>query len=292
MSRGRVLWTGNEDFPSEMRLFRSSGVNSRDSFITSFPRSGNTWVRLLLSDYLEQLAGMDTGTKLPIHQDRVIPDIHMSHIDDVDKRVKLEARLIKSHSILTPRFVDTIVYVFRQPHDALTSYWYFHKRYRHLTEITENLTIDEFCLKTLPSWLLNLHAHLHEADRKRIFFVSYEYLHENTARALAGILAFLQIELVYEYVDNAVLHNSFSRLHNAEKKNFDSSKYQNQFFRKGQVGSGVCELSRETVELITDVSDHVYQDALRRQNKCLSEVLACQDCLELIPSREDSAGSV
>ena len=54
-------------------------------FISSFPRSGNTWVRFLLSDIFLQRAGRATATVLPVHPDRLIPDIYCNLVSEVER---------------------------------------------------------------------------------------------------------------------------------------------------------------------------------------------------------------
>ena len=46
------------------------------SFVSSFPRSGNTWMRFLLADVLLQNHGMATSTELPVHPDKIVPDFY------------------------------------------------------------------------------------------------------------------------------------------------------------------------------------------------------------------------
>jgi hypothetical protein len=49
-------------------------------FISSFPRSGNTWMRGLLRDILFQEHGVATTTDLPVALDDLIPEIPGSSI--------------------------------------------------------------------------------------------------------------------------------------------------------------------------------------------------------------------
>ena len=46
----------------------------RLNFVSSFPRSGNTWIRYLLADVFLQRHGVATATELPVHPDRIVPD--------------------------------------------------------------------------------------------------------------------------------------------------------------------------------------------------------------------------
>ncbi len=58
------------------------------TFVTSYPRSGNTWMRYLLSDVFLQIHGIDTDTKLAVHPDEIIADFYCSRVAMRNKAVR------------------------------------------------------------------------------------------------------------------------------------------------------------------------------------------------------------
>ena len=68
-------------------------LKENDIILLSYPRSGNTWVRFILSDVICQHSGFETSTKLPINMGSIIPSLNKGNIDEMDER------LLKSSSL-------------------------------------------------------------------------------------------------------------------------------------------------------------------------------------------------
>ena len=73
----------------EMKIVKANQFQKSDIAIASYPRSGNTWLRVLVSDIILQFHNFKTGTGLPIHEDRVIPDIYDQRLHEIDPRIEL-----------------------------------------------------------------------------------------------------------------------------------------------------------------------------------------------------------
>lgn len=71
--------------------------NKQVIFVSSYPRSGNTWVRNLLSDILLQKSNFQTNTNLPIHPDKIIPDIYANLISDREFSTEDYGLFVKTH---------------------------------------------------------------------------------------------------------------------------------------------------------------------------------------------------
>jgi hypothetical protein len=66
-------------------------------FVSSYPRSGNTWVRYLLADCLIQNMGISTASTLPVHPDKIIPDRYLNPISECDTSIKTPGYCVKTH---------------------------------------------------------------------------------------------------------------------------------------------------------------------------------------------------
>ena len=111
------MYPNNKIYQSNKSLFKS-----KDIFLASFPRSGNTWMRLLLSDLILQMQGFSTNTG-----GNIIPDVYKVNIEqwNQDDRIsQLDFRIIKTHEYYEECY-KKIIYLFRNPADSLCSFYYY-----------------------------------------------------------------------------------------------------------------------------------------------------------------------
>lgn len=167
--------------------------NGNNIFIVSYPRSGNTWLRTLLADIILQKNDYKTNTKLPIHQDKIIPDLDRDGLVEIDDEVELSYRLYKTHKPSLDQS-GKIIYIFRNPADALTSHYHFHLRYAHLRDKVKD-GLDTFCLNNIESWIDHLNRCVQQKlkSKHNLLFFSYEMMHENLLNVLLNTLNFLGI---------------------------------------------------------------------------------------------------
>ena len=108
------------------------------TFVSSFARSGNTWVRYLLSDVFLQNHGLETATELAVHPDEIIPDFYCEAIAKRNRAVPTPGLLVKTHDIfgqLQKQFGEGVaqepggncrhLYIYRTPEDSLVSFYHF-----------------------------------------------------------------------------------------------------------------------------------------------------------------------
>ena len=112
---------------------RGLTVYPDDTFLVSFPRSGNTWTRFLVCN----LINPDDPVNFAQLESR-IPEIY--DVTDRDLRAFPRPRIIKSHECFDPRY-KKIVYIVRDPRDVLISYYEFQLKRR---VISDELSLEEF----------------------------------------------------------------------------------------------------------------------------------------------------
>ena len=239
-------------------ITRLSKSGERIVFISSFPRSGNTWVRFLLSDCFLQNMGLKTKTKLLIHPDQIIPDRYCNAIEDCDASVKTPGLFIKTHDDFetatelgssATQVNISHVFIYRCPEDTLVSYYHFHRRYEHLKSKTID-GVDSFCLAELDRWCYNIQSYIQakEKDNNRVFFVSYEYLLSGPESIFRSLLTWLNIS-----IDDSILHRAIANMQFKNLRTFEEQDPQNNdvfFFRRGKSGGGREELQTSTIEEI------------------------------------------
>jgi hypothetical protein len=105
---------------------RDFAIYSDDTFIVSYPRSGNTWTRFLVANLLHPEEDVSFATI-----ERQVPD------SEAQSRAQLRRvprpRFIKSHQYFHPRY-RKVVYIVRDPRDVALSYYDFQRKYRHIED--------------------------------------------------------------------------------------------------------------------------------------------------------------
>jgi len=247
-------------------------------FVSSYPRSGNTWMRYMLSDVLLQMHGVETSTKLPVDPDNLIAlfenDCIVRRLARCPKWV-FEAPMVfvKTHAALT-RLEQTFsnygsqssarphgaapyrdcraLFLYRAPEDAMVSYYHLEAAYRG----KEICGIDEFCQRHLGGWVTNITSHLRAADKGfPVFFVPYDQLLAKPVIVLTNMLQWLGVEQESRIAQRAVSNMRFCNLQAMEKKENDTEHPRDEnalFFRRGQNGSGRQELKESTLREIQD----------------------------------------
>src|SRR5258708_17514104 len=105
---------------------RQIAVRPDDTFIVSYPRSGNTGTRFLIANLL--FAGQPISCA---NIERLIPDAE-AQSSRYMKRVP-GPRVIKSHQYFDHRY-PKVLYITRDPRDVAVSYYNFSRKYRHIAD--------------------------------------------------------------------------------------------------------------------------------------------------------------
>lgn len=108
------------------RAGRSLTVFPDDTFIVSFPRSGNTWTRFLVANLAHPRGPVSFA-----NIESLIPDIY-AHSRRYLKRIS-RPRILKSHEYFDPRY-KRVLYIVRDPRDVALSSYYFHLKQRQIEE--------------------------------------------------------------------------------------------------------------------------------------------------------------
>jgi hypothetical protein len=180
-------------------------LTSQDVALASYPRSGNTWIRLCLVDLFHQLRGRETNPSMRRSIDRALPSLARVDISKSAEFIR-GMRIYKTHrneDLGDRRFV----YIVRDPADCLRSY------YRFLTKghLDEAQPLGDFVDRMLPAWI----AHVSEAltilkdDPMRAHFVAYEEMHKHPRLNLWRIAMFLGLPVGRKEIARAVENNSF-----------------------------------------------------------------------------------
>jgi hypothetical protein len=205
-----------------------------DIFLVSYPKSGNTWMRFLLANYI-------TGGKVDLSQsNRLIPDIHYNPQDIVET---LNPRIIKTHNPFTEKY-KRVIYIVRDGRDVAVSYFFHLKKFNRLpaeTTFGEYLeTFIEGKLDRLGSWGAHVDGWL--AGANDLLLIRYEDMLSDTPKVLEKVIRYCGLEFDEQKIAQSVSACSLGELREIEKRQFndikelstsDPSTY---FFRKGISG--------------------------------------------------------
>jgi hypothetical protein len=255
-----------QEEPIEVQTYKANmkKFGSKDVFLASVPRSGNTWMRLLLSDAILQHLGFETGTG-----GNIVPDVYKDDIDiwNQDHRLEsLDFRLIKTHHPFDDSF-SRVIYIYRHPAECFNSLYHYQFRYPGFKEL--NMSIETFIDKCVDTWLENMRSYIFVADQSpdRILFLSYESMHAETTQALLKTLKFIGLNSNEECCQRAVDHQAFDRVQKAAKSGgtetfgFKEDGGMEGFFRQGKARSAVDEISPQTIALLEEKTSEVFSQA-------------------------------
>ncbi len=196
---------------------RNLAVYSDDSFIVSYPRSGNTWTRFLVASLV--YAGQPVTFA---NIERLIPDceaLSSRHL----KRVA-RPRIIKSHEYFDPRY-QKVIYIVRDPRDVALSYYDFSRKYRHIEDSYPlERYIGDFVSGRLVSadwgtWGENVGTWVAARHGWPTFLLlRYEDLIADTQSELAKVARFFGVDASPGKLRRAIESSSADHLRELEKK--------------------------------------------------------------------------
>lgn len=235
--------------------------DGEDVFVVTYPRSGTAWILTMILDLMVQLNGIETDTKTPaLTALRTWPEKTFS--GEIPQELSLPFRLVKSHEAADIT-QNRVVYLFRLPEDALSSYYHFHiKQGGALRELAESMTPDAFALKFLPEWCEHVQAAIarKQAAPGAIFMAAYERLHEDAATVLTGASAFMDLPVTDRMTKRAASNHTFAKSRATEEEIAgEGHKF---YYRKGKVGGAHDDFSAETLAEIEKIAHPIYQQAL------------------------------
>lgn len=268
-------------------------------WLASYPKSGNTWFRVFLSNLLEERdepAHINQLKQTPIVSSRTIFDqlvgIPSSDLTpDMVHRIQPEVfkllseqnpevQFYKVHDanfplpdgepFIPPEITRGVVYFIRNPLDVCVSF--AHHLARNVDEAVRVLNDDDFgfCMKTnvlhhqlrqrVYSWSSHVKSWLDAG--LPVHVMRYEDMQADPYQSFSQALQFLGLEYPSERIEKAIKFSTFTRLKEQEEK--DGFKEKNRkaesFFRKGEVNDWKNRLSEQQVEIIVKKHKEVMKE--------------------------------
>lgn len=250
-------------FVINLDVIKSMSVRRDDTFVIGFPKSGTTWleeIAWLINNNLD----FDLATNQP-HFERVpFIDSGFSHqfLDDFRS-----PRTIKTHlpiKYLPDNLPEKarVVYIVRNPKDALVSFFHFGKSLTAVKD-TKHLKNIEIYTQNFLDGTVEYGAWWSHCDQyaalKNILFIQYEDLLENTFEMVKKLAAFLGKTYTDDQIRQLVAFTSFKTMKEKNqsfcKQMIEINVFEKdmQFFRQGKIGDWRNHLSEETSKKVDEL---------------------------------------
>jgi hypothetical protein len=195
---------------------RDLPVYADDTFIVSYPRSGNTWTRFLIANLLHP---DEPATFANI--ERLVPDSEAQssrYLKSISR-----PRVIKSHQYFDPRY-KKVIYIVRDPRDVALSYYDFQRKYRQiedgypLPQYVSDFVGGRLSSAEWGTWGENVGSWVAARQKHPGFLLlRYEDMVADTERELTKIRAFLGLEPNRQLLDSTIDRSSAERMRGLEK---------------------------------------------------------------------------
>ncbi len=231
-----------------------------DVFLTSYPRSGNTWTRFLLGNLLDQ--------KNPVTFSNIesrIPEIYFN--PDRFMRALPRPRMLKSHESFQPHY-PRVIYIVRDPRDVAVSFYHHNVKARNIPDdypmasFVPRFIASEFD-HAFGSWRDNvLSWRVLRGSSPDFLMIRYEDLKRDTVATLGSVVAFLErcsfrnIDASIEALQRTVELSSPERMRALEKQEAANwvltkqTRADKPFVRSAVSGGWKSQLAPESVAAI------------------------------------------
>jgi len=184
-----------------------------DTFLISYPRSGNTWIRFLLGSIIHKT---DVNWK---NMEEYVPDIYRN----TNKQLKNvpRPRILKSHHPYDYRY-PKVIYIVRDVRNVFLSYYKFKMKMNGYSQSIEEFYYDfvHGTLDDFGSWGDNVNSWLDKSEcvKGGFLLLKYEDMRSNTIMEVQKILKFLGINRTEDEIIGCIDNASLKKMRSAEKK--------------------------------------------------------------------------
>ncbi|MEM9905388.1 MAG: sulfotransferase domain-containing protein [Cyanobacteria bacterium P01_D01_bin.44] len=249
-----IQWKKRKRSKNNPYACQNVNVFEGDTYLVSYPKSGNTWLRFLIANLLARnpkevsLSGLE----------KVVPDVYRNTNEEL--ALLPRPRVLKSHESFAPKY-KKVIYVVRDPRDVAVSYYHHLIKSRKIEEgYPLQDWIEEFVqgryVPQFGTWKQNVGSWVGARQGDEDFLlISYEQLLDNGLEVLKRISAFLELKVSIEKIKEAILLSSADRMRKIEaQENWQPSlgdmRSDKRFVRSAKSGGWKEELSPKSADLI------------------------------------------
>ena len=231
-----------------------------DVFIVGHPKSGNTWLTLMLAVLIQK--NFDSNVTLANVGD-IIPYIHSNDNAISNYSHFPDPRMFRNEGPVYPEYYPKTVYIVRDPRSVYVSY------YHHCLHDTQerDWTIEAFveemithgCIKRLEPFLIRWDKQVSQwvqrSKSQLVKIVKYEDMKKDRSKILKDVVDFIGISATQEEIDMAVKRGSFDSMRKEEiiygAEPYSGDKGEKGFYvRQGKVNGWKDELPQNLAKCI------------------------------------------
>lgn len=206
-----------------------------DVFLVSYPKSGRTWVRFLIANYL-------SGNQCDfMNSYLIVPGIDYNPEQCINLP---RPRFIQSHWTFTPEF-KKVIFIVRDGRDVAVSYYFHLIKFKILpkdTSFADYLAMfNQGSFDQFSPWGNYVESWLNNAP-KEFLLIKYEDLKKNAVKELTKMIEFAGLPVNEEAVVEAVKASSFETMKGHEQsgklyEELEKTDLSIPHIRQGKVGS-------------------------------------------------------
>ncbi len=188
-----------------------------DTFLLSYPKSGNTWLRFWMGNLLHPNDPL-TFLKMEerIRSIYTLPDHQLRQIT--------KPRFLTGHECFDPRY-KKVIYIVRDPRDVLISSYWFHTKLRAIPEgypmdayVSRWLAADVYDLPSFGTWNEHVLSWLAtRRDHPGFLLLRYEDMKRNPEREIARVACFMGVNASPQRLARVIELSSADRMRELEK---------------------------------------------------------------------------
>ncbi len=228
-------------------------------FFVSFPKSGRTWVKVILYKYFTEYYKIDIKSlnfKKIFKKNKKMPLILFTHFYEGVKKIKNK----KEHFSRAKN--KNIIFLIRNPRDVVVSY-YFHlfKRDRTYTKnIHEFIKDENYGIKRTIDFMNDIYKNRDKYNK--LFFIKYEALKNDPEKEIKKLLRFIEGDKInHDILKKAIEFGNFENMKKLEEINYfnnsslkakNKNDNNNRKTRKGKINGYLDYLSEEDIEYVEE----------------------------------------
>jgi len=244
-------------------VYLASMAMKADAFLVSYPKSGRTWFRFLLSNYFARAYKLDIDVDLH-SMFRILPNFDADPVRGLPafalSKGRAELPLVPvSHLEFSRRlFLNRpIILMVRDPRDVIVSSYFHATRQKHSFQggMGEFIADQQ---RGLPALIRYLNGWAKGAGSRKTHIVTYEKLAADTAVETTKVLSFLGCAINPLDVERAVAAGRFSAMKEQEisiglpAHEYDRADDESLRMRRGKVGGFTDYLDAGQIRIIEE----------------------------------------
>lgn len=259
-------------------------------WLASYPKSGNTWLRIFLNNLLsvqeepvdintlhetgtissnrkifDEMVGVDSADLTKEEIDYYLPFVHTLRSEQLEEKefAKIHDAYTKNREgqwLIPLEATYKVIYLIRNPLDVCVSFAH-HSGHMNFDKTIKNMDNDRMTLKQsnkkqlhqyIGSWSDHVNSWTQCILAEKLLLIRYEDMKRKPQNTFTKIVQFLELKHTASQIAKALDNSKIEKLKEMEEEKGFRGKHQiaKRFFRKGIIGSWKEELTERQIEQV------------------------------------------